>query len=50
VLENGGRLAARRATRVGDVSTLERAAYTACAVVDENGCPKDRPGRSRPRA
>ncbi len=41
VLENGGRLAAQRATRVGEVSTLERAAYTACAVVDENGCPKD---------
>jgi len=41
VLENGGRLAAERATRVGDVSTLERAAYTACAVIDENGCPKE---------
>ncbi len=41
VLEDGGRLAAQRATRVNDVSTLERAAYTACAVVDENGCPKD---------
>jgi LPS-assembly protein len=41
VLENGGRLAANRATRVGNVSTLERATYTACAVVDENGCPKE---------
>lgn len=41
VLENGGRLAATRATRVNEVTTLERAAYTACAVVDENGCPKD---------
>jgi LPS-assembly protein len=41
VLENGGRLAANRATRVNEVTTLERAAYTACAVVDENGCPKD---------
>ena len=41
VLEDGGRLAAERATRVGNVSTLERATYTACAVVDENGCPKE---------
>jgi LPS-assembly protein len=41
VLENGGRLAANRATRVNNVTTLERAAYTACAVVDERGCPKD---------
>lgn len=41
VLENGGRLAADRGTRVNNVSTLERAAYTACAVVDENGCPKE---------
>jgi LPS-assembly protein len=41
VLENGGRLAANRATRVNDVSTLERATYTACAVVDEDGCPKN---------
>jgi LPS-assembly protein len=41
VLENGGRLAANRATRVNNVTTLERAAYTACAVVDQNGCPRD---------
>jgi LPS-assembly protein len=41
VLENGGRLAAERATRVNNVSTLERATYTACAVVNENGCPKE---------
>ena len=41
VLEDGGRLAAVRATRVNDVSTLERAAYTACAVVNEDGCPKE---------
>lgn len=41
VLEDGGRLAAERATRVNNVSTLERAAYTACPVVDEDGCPKD---------
>jgi LPS-assembly protein len=30
-----------RATRVNNVSTLERAAYTACPVVDEDGCPQD---------
>ena len=41
VLENGGRLAAERAVRVNEVTTLERAAYTACPVVDENGCPRD---------
>jgi LPS-assembly protein len=41
VLENGGRLAAVRAVRVNNVSTLERATYTACPVVDENGCPQD---------
>jgi len=41
VLENGGRLAADRAVRVNDVTTLERAAYTACPVVDEDGCPQD---------
>lgn len=41
VLEDGGRLAANRATRVNSVSTLERASYTACAVVDENGCPQE---------
>ncbi len=41
VLENGGRLAAERAVRVNEVTTLERAAYTACPVVDDNGCPRD---------
>lgn len=40
VLEDGGRLAANRATRVNGVSTLEQAAYTPCAVVDSDGCPK----------
>lgn len=41
VLENGGRLAANRAVRVNEVATLERGAYTACAVVNEDGCPKE---------
>ncbi len=41
VLEDGGRLAARRAERRDGFTTLDRAAYSPCAVVDENGCPKD---------
>jgi LPS-assembly protein len=41
VLEDGGRLAAQRAERRGGLTTLDRAAYSPCAVVDENGCPKD---------
>ena len=41
VLEDGGRLAAERAMRESDVTTLYRAAYSPCAVIDEDGCPKD---------
>ena len=41
VLEDGGRLAAERATREAGVTTLFRAAYSPCAVVDADGCPKD---------
>ncbi len=41
VLEDGGRLAARRAERRDGFTTLDRAAYSPCAVVDEHGCPKD---------
>ncbi|WP_380877785.1 LPS-assembly protein LptD [Sphingomonas sp. DBB INV C78] len=41
VLEDGGRLAADRATRVNGVSTLDQAAYTPCNVTDENGCPQN---------
>ncbi|WP_239018087.1 LPS-assembly protein LptD [Sphingomonas flavalba] len=40
VLQDGGRLAARRGTLANDVKTLEHAAYTPCAVVDDKGCPK----------
>jgi LPS-assembly protein len=40
VLQDGGRLAATRATRVNGVTTLDHAAYSPCAVVDEDGCPK----------
>jgi len=41
VLEDGGRLAADRATRVNGVSTLEQAAYTPCRVLDAENCPKN---------
>lgn len=41
VLADGGRLAAISAERRDGVTTLHRAAYTPCAVVDENGCPRD---------
>ncbi|WBH16550.1 LPS-assembly protein LptD [Sphingomonas radiodurans] len=42
VLNRGGRLAAERGTREdsGTIS-LDRAAYTACSVVDSAGCPKN---------
>nr|WP_245842645.1 LPS assembly protein LptD [Sphingomonas laterariae] len=40
VLDDGGRLAADRATRVNGVSTLEHAAYTPCNVTDSSNCPK----------
>ena len=41
VLEDGGRLAAVSARRDDGVTTLDRAAYTPCAVIDEHGCPRD---------
>ena len=41
VLEDGGRLAAVRGERTNGYTTLYRAAYTPCAVVTEEGCPKD---------
>jgi len=41
VLENGGRMAAQRGTRQNEVTTLERAAYSPCSVVDDKGCPKE---------
>ncbi len=42
VLEDGSRLAARRSERYADGTiALSNAAYTACAVVTEEGCPKD---------
>ena len=41
VLEDGGRLAADKAERKDGYTTLSRAAYSPCAVVNEKGCPKD---------
>lgn len=41
VLEGGGRLAAERGERKEGYTTLYRAAYSPCAVVDQDGCPKD---------
>jgi LPS-assembly protein len=41
VLTDGGRLAAANGTRVNERTTLNRAVYSPCAVVDEHGCPVD---------
>lgn len=41
VLSKGGRLVASQARRENEVSILSDAAYTPCAVLDSNGCPKD---------
>lgn len=41
VLEEGGRLAAVRGERKGDIYTLQRAAYSPCRVVNDDGCPKE---------
>ena len=42
VLEQGGRIAARRGSRNdGGVVTVEDAAYTPCAVTTSQGCPKE---------
>jgi LPS-assembly protein len=40
VLQDGGRLAANRATRTDSVSQLDRAIYSPCAVLDDAGCPQ----------
>ena len=41
VLESGGRVAATRGTRSGDLTSLENAVYSACPVTTEGGCPKN---------
>ncbi len=40
VLESGGRIAARRGSRSGQVITLDDAAYSPCPVTTANGCPR----------
>ncbi|MEA1071337.1 LPS-assembly protein LptD [Sphingomonas sp. LY160] len=41
VLESGGRIAATKGERRGDKMTLTNAVYSACPVVNENGCPRN---------
>ncbi|MBB5709381.1 LPS-assembly protein [Sphingomonas xinjiangensis] len=41
VLDAGGRVAAERGRRDNGVITVEKAAYTPCAVTDMAGCPKE---------
>lgn len=41
VLADGGRLAAVQGRRENGYTILERAAYTPCAVVDSEGCPRN---------
>ena len=40
VLESGGRIAAARGTRRGEVTTFENAIYSPCPVITERGCPR----------
>jgi LPS-assembly protein len=41
ILSDGSRLAAASGVRTDAVSTLDRAVYSPCAVVDEAGCPQE---------
>lgn len=41
VLNDGGRLAAVHGVRRNGISTLDKAVYTPCAVMDSKGCPKE---------
>ncbi|KKC26000.1 LPS-assembly protein LptD [Sphingomonas sp. SRS2] len=41
VLNDGGRLAAVHGERRNGVSTLNKAVYTPCSVIDSGGCPKE---------
>ena len=40
VLESGGRVAAQRGSRRGEITTLENAIYSPCPVTTDAGCPK----------
>jgi len=41
VLNDGGRLVAVHGIRRNEVTTLDKAVYTPCAVMDSKGCPKE---------
>ena len=41
VLESGGRIAAARGTREGNVTTLDNAVYSPCPVISPTGCPRN---------
>lgn len=41
VLDEGGRLAAIKGSRSGDIYTLDRAAYSPCPVTDSSDCPRE---------
>jgi LPS-assembly protein len=41
VLDSGGRIAARRGVRKGELLTLENAIYSPCPVTTRTGCPKN---------
>ena len=41
VLESGGRIAANRGRRAGDLTILENAIYSPCPVSTETGCPRN---------
>jgi LPS-assembly protein len=41
VLESGGRIAATRGMRSGNVTSLENAVYSACPVTTDTGCPRN---------
>ncbi|HET7816389.1 MAG TPA: LPS assembly protein LptD [Sphingomicrobium sp.] len=41
VLESGGRIAASRGRRTGQVMDLENAVYSPCPVTTETGCPRE---------
>ena len=40
VLESGGRIAAARGKRAGDLTTLDNAIYSPCPVTSPTGCPR----------
>lgn len=41
ILADGSRMAAKTGVRDNGLSTLNRAAYSPCAVVDDHGCPRE---------